>query len=186
LAVHPATGIPTGTVAFLDGASTVTGCAAQALVAGMASCTVTYSIAGSHFITAAYSGDPNFTCSPSALLNQDVALVASVTTVASPASTWTAGQVESFTATVAPASPAPFTPTGTTAFVDAGAPIPGCAAQPVISGTASCHVALNGTGTYPITAVYSGDAALTASTSPTFMLSVYDDPPTPDAGANTT
>jgi hypothetical protein len=70
--------------------------------------------------------------------------------------------------------------------MDAGAPIPGCAAQPVVSGTASCSVAFTGTGTYPITAVYSGNAALTRSTSPTLMLSVYDDPPTPDAGANST
>ncbi len=183
-AVAPASGIPTGTVAFLDGASTVTACATQALVAGMASCTVTYSIAGSHLITAVYSGDTNFAGSTSAPLNQDVALVESVTTVASPASTWGIGQVESFTATVAPASRAQFTPTGTAAFMDAGAPVPGCAAQPVVSGTASCQVAFTGTGTYPITAVYSGDAALTASTSPTFMLSVYDDPPAPGAGAH--
>ncbi len=185
-AVAPASGIPTGTVAFLDGASTVAGCAAQALVAGMASCTVIYAIAGSHVISTVYSGDPDFTGSTSAPLNQDVALAESVTTVTSPASTWATGQVERFTATVAPASPAQVTPTGTAAFMDAGVPIPGCAAQPVISGTASCHVAFTTTGTYPITAVYSGDAALTASTSPTLMLSVYDDPPTPDAGANST
>ena len=70
--------------------------------------------------------------------------------------------------------------------MDAGAPIPGCAAQPVVSGTASCGVVFTGTGTHPITAVYSGDAALTGSTSPTLMLSVYDDPPTPDTGADST
>lgn len=68
--------------------------------------------------------------------------------------------------------------------MDAGAPIPGCAAQPVVSGRASCATAFAAIGTYPITAVYSGDAALTGSTSPAFVLSVYDDPPTPDAGAN--
>jgi hypothetical protein len=70
--------------------------------------------------------------------------------------------------------------------MDAGAPIPGCAAQPVVSGNASCSVAFTHIGTDPITAVYSGDGALTGSTSPTLMLSVYDDPPTPDAGANST
>jgi hypothetical protein len=70
--------------------------------------------------------------------------------------------------------------------MDAGAPIPGCAARPVVSGTASCSVVFTGTGTYPITAVYAGNAALTGSTSPTLRLSVYDDPPTPDAGANST
>jgi hypothetical protein len=70
--------------------------------------------------------------------------------------------------------------------MDAGAPIPGCAARPVVSGNASCSVVFTHIGTDPITAVYSGDAALTGSTSPTLMLSVYDDPPTPDAGANST
>jgi Bacterial Ig-like domain (group 3) len=70
--------------------------------------------------------------------------------------------------------------------MDAGAPIPGCAAQPVVSGTASCSVVFMGTGTHAITAVYSGDAALTGSTSPTLELSVYDEPPTPETGANST
>jgi len=184
-AVAPASGTPTGTVAFLDGASTIPGCATQALVAGMASCSVTYTVAGSHAITAVYSGDPNFAASTSAPLNQQVVLAESTTTVTSPASSWAAGQPGIFEATVFPVGPAHVTPTGTAAFMDAGAPIPGCAAQPVVSGNASCSVAFTGIGTRPITAVYSGDAALTGSTSPTLMLSVYDDPPTPDAGGST-
>ena len=182
-AVAPASGIPTGTVAFLDGASTIPGCATQALVAGMASCSVTYAVAGSHAITAVYSGDPNFAVSSSAPLNQQVVLAESATTVTSPASVWAAGQAERFKATVSPVGPAHVTPSGTAAFMDAGAPIPGCAAQPVVAGNASCSIAFTAIGTYPITAVYSGDAALTGSTSPALVLSVYDDPPTPDAGA---
>jgi large repetitive protein len=185
-AVTPASGTPTGTVAFLDGASTIPGCATQALVAAMASCTVTYAGAGSHSITAVYSGDPNFAGSTSAPVNQHVALAESATTVTSPASTWAAGQAGTFRATVSPVWPAHVTPTGTAAFMDAGAPIPGCAAQPVASGTASCSVVFMGTGTHAITAVYKGDAALAGSTSPTLMLSVYDDPPTPATGANST
>jgi hypothetical protein len=185
-AVVPASGTPTGTVAFLDGASTIPGCATQALVAGMASCSVTYAVAGSHAITAVYGGDPNFTASTSAPLNQHVVLAESATTVTSPASIWAAGQPGIFEATVSPVGPVHVTPTGTAAFMDAGAPIPGCAARPVVSGTASCSVVFTGTGTYPITAVYAGNAALTGSTSPTLRLSVYDDPPTPDAGANST
>ena len=184
--VAPASGTPTGTVAFVDGASIVTGCATQELVAGIASCTATYAAAGNHAITAIYSGDPNFAGSTSAPLNQHVALAESATTVTSPDSTWAAGQVESFNATVSPVGAAHVTPIGTAEFMAAGVPIPGCAAQPVDSGAASCTVAFAGIGTYPITAVYSGDAALTSSMSPAFMLSVYDDPPTPDAGANST
>ncbi len=184
-AVAPASGTPTGAVAFLDGASTIPGCATQALVAGLASCSVTYAVAGSHAITAVYSGDPNFIASTSAPLNQQVMLGASTTTLTSPADVWAAGQPGIFDATVAPVGAARVTPTGTTAFMDAGAPIPGCAAQPVVSGKASCSVAFTDTGAHPITAVYSGDAALAASTSPTLLLSVYDDPPTPDAGEST-
>jgi large repetitive protein len=184
-AVAPASGTPTGTVAFLDGASTIPGCATQALVAGLASCSVTYAVAGSHAITAVYSGDPNFAASTAAPLSQQVMLGASTTTVTSPANVWAAGQPGMFDATVAPVGAAHVTPTGTAAFMDAGAPIPGCAAQLVVSGSASCSAAFTSTGAHPITAVYSGDAALAASTSPTLLLSVYDDPPTPDAGEST-
>ncbi|MGA8416165.1 MAG: Ig-like domain-containing protein [Candidatus Dormiibacterota bacterium] len=184
-AVAPASGIPTGTVAFLDGASTIPGCATQALVAGMASCSATYAVAGSHAITAVYSGDTNFAFSSSSALNQNIELADSATTVTSPDSVWAAGQPGVFKATVSPVAAAHVTPSGTAAFMDAGAPIPGCAAQPVVAGNASCSVAFTGIGTYPITAVYSGDAALTGSTSPPLMLSVYDDPPAPDAGAAT-
>ena len=185
-AVAPASGTPTGTVAFLDGASTIPGCATQALVAGIASCFVTYAVAGSHAITAVYSGDPNFAASTSAPLNQHAVLADSATTVTSPASIWAAGQPGIFEATVVPVGPAHVTPTGTAAFMDAGTPIPGCAAQPIVSGNASCSVVFTRIGTDPITAVYGGSAALTGSTSPTLMLSVYDDPPTPEAGSNST
>ena len=184
-AVTPASGTPTGTVAFLNDALTIPGCATQALVAGIASCSVTYAVAGSHTITAVYSSDPNFAASTSAPLSQQILLAASRTTVTSPANVWAAGQPGIFDATVAPVGPAHVTPTGTAAFMDAGAPIPGCASQPVVSGDASCGVAFTDTGTHPITAVYSGDAALTGSTSPTLVLSVYEDPPTPDAGEST-
>jgi hypothetical protein len=182
----PGSGSPTGTVAFLDGGVPIAGCAARAVASETAACATSFDTAGASDITAVYNGDPDFVASTSAPLNQQVGLAESATTVTSPASVWASGQPGIFEATVSPVGPAHVTPTGTAAFMDAGAPIPGCAAQPVVSGTASCSVAFTGTGTYPITAVYSGNAALTRSTSPTLMLSVYDDPPTPDAGANST
>jgi hypothetical protein len=182
-AIAPAGGTPTGTVAFQDATSTIAGCAALPLIAGTASCTLASPGAGSHAITAVYSGDANFAGSTSAPLNQQVVLARSTTTVTAAASTWAAGDRGVFTATVSPVSPAHVSPSGTAAFMDAGTPIPGCAAEPVVSGSASCRVSFRATGSDPITAVYSGDAALTGSTSPAFMLSVYDDPPTPDAGA---
>ncbi len=66
-------GTPTGTVAFKDGASAIAGCAAIALSSGQAQCTVTYATAGSHVITAAYSGAAAFLPSASAPLGQTVA-----------------------------------------------------------------------------------------------------------------
>ncbi len=45
------------TVAFSDGGSTISACAAQMLSSGVATCAVTYSSTGSHSITASYGGD---------------------------------------------------------------------------------------------------------------------------------
>ncbi|HEX3565518.1 MAG TPA: Ig-like domain repeat protein, partial [Acidimicrobiales bacterium] len=68
----PANGAPTGTVAFTDGGSTISGCGAAAVSAGSATCTVTYGSTGTHTIVATYSGDANFASSSSASLTQTV------------------------------------------------------------------------------------------------------------------
>ena len=51
---------PTGTVAFRDGDRPIAGCAARAIRASVATCSVTYRSAGRHRISARYAGDPNF------------------------------------------------------------------------------------------------------------------------------
>ncbi|MGA7988942.1 MAG: Ig-like domain-containing protein [Candidatus Dormiibacterota bacterium] len=182
-AVAPASGTPTGTVTFQDGGVPVSGCAAQTLVAGTASCTVTYGAAGTHSVGAVYGGDGTFTGSSSPAVTEDVAATLSATTVTSPVNPWTAGDTGLFSATVAVVSPASVTPSGTVTFVESGTPLTGCAAQPVVAGTATCTAVYSGPGTHAITAVYSGNAALAGSTSPEFVLSVYEDPPTPDTGS---
>jgi adhesin/invasin len=55
----------TGSVAFTDGGTPIAGCGAQPVAGGVATCTVRYSIAGSHSIAAHYSGDANFRSSSS-------------------------------------------------------------------------------------------------------------------------
>jgi len=50
-------GPPTGTVAFQDDGATISGCEAQPLRTGQATCSVTYPDASAHAISAAYSGD---------------------------------------------------------------------------------------------------------------------------------
>ena len=59
--VSPAAGIPTGTVSFEDGGLAIAGCGARALTAaGTATCPFTYPGAGTHSVTAIYSGDSDF------------------------------------------------------------------------------------------------------------------------------
>jgi hypothetical protein len=70
--VRPAPG--GGTVAFTDSTAQVPGCGAQPVDnAGTATCQVAYPSAGSHAITAAYSGDARRAASTSAALTQHVA-----------------------------------------------------------------------------------------------------------------
>jgi hypothetical protein len=53
---------PTGTVAFSDGGTVITACASAAVTTsnGQAICAVTYTVTGTHNITALYNGDTNF------------------------------------------------------------------------------------------------------------------------------
>lgn len=75
---YTATVTPTddgGTVAFADGGTAIGGCAAQPVNAsGQATCKVTYRAAGSHSITATYSGDTDYHSSTSTALTQTVVL----------------------------------------------------------------------------------------------------------------
>ena len=67
----PGAGTPTGTVTFKDGSTAI--CSAVTVSSGTATCTPpTYTVAGTHSITASYSGDTNFTASSSGTLSQSV------------------------------------------------------------------------------------------------------------------
>ena len=62
-----------GTIAFTDGGIVIGGCdAVPVSLTGQASCQVTYPVAGSHSIVAAYSGDPAFASSASPTLEEVV------------------------------------------------------------------------------------------------------------------
>jgi len=54
-----------GTVAFTDGTTPITGCDSKAVNGGVALCVTTFTTAGTHTITAAYSGDSGHTASAS-------------------------------------------------------------------------------------------------------------------------
>jgi hypothetical protein len=154
---------PTGTVQFADGAAILG--AAVSLSGGVATLTTGALTAGSHSITATYSGNIGNQPSTSTAVQQTVLAVSSVS-VSSTAASIAAGDSVAFTATVSGLAPG-----GTVQFQDAGinlgAPVALSASTAVLNTnaliTASSHI---------ITAVYSGDLANAASTSPAFVETV--------------
>ncbi len=88
------------------------------------------------------------------------------TTLSSSANPSVVGQPVTYTATVAPVSPATGTPTGTVTFNDGASAIPGCAGVALDSnGAATCTTSGLAAGTDDITATYSGDSTFAQSTS---------------------
>ncbi|HEV3202381.1 MAG TPA: Ig-like domain repeat protein [Bryobacteraceae bacterium] len=151
----------TGSVQFLDGA-TVIGTAA--LSGGTASVSTAGLAAGSHAITAVYSGDGNYNAATSTSVTQTVTKAPTSTTVSASSGTITLGQSVQLTASVTPVSA-----TGTVQFLD-GATVLGTST--VSGGTASLTAANLAVGTHSITAVYSGDAGNSGSTSSAVTVSV--------------
>jgi len=155
--VNGAGGTATGTVTFMDGATTL---GTGTLSAGQASLTTTMLAGGAHAIIAIYGGDGNFSGSTSATLAQSVHANASSTALSSSLNPSAFGQAVTYTATV---SGAAGTPTGTVTFRDGGSvlgtvPLDG-------AGKASLTTAAVGGGSHTITATYNGDASYGASTS---------------------
>ena len=152
-AVTPASA--TGTIQFLDGA-TVIGTAA---VSGGSTTFATSSLAaGSHSISVSYSGDANFNTASSAALAQTVNKTASTTTLSASTGTIVYGQTVNLTASVAPAAA-----TGTVQFFDGGTLL---VSLPVTNGSVQSVTATNlVAGVHTFTAMYSGDAVYSGSTS---------------------
>jgi hypothetical protein len=166
--------VPTGTVTFYNGASSIGTGTLNA--AGVATLTTTTLPTGSDSITAGYGGDTNFNPSTSAALIvtvNPVPVTTSTALIATPTSA-TTGVSVSFTATVTPASGA-VTPTGTVTFYDGATSI----------GTGSLNaagVATFSTTTLPagsdsITAQYGGATAFSGSTSAAVTVTITVPPP---------
>src|SRR5438552_2702370 len=154
----PVTGTLTGTVTFQDGTSalgtgTLSGGAATFITSGLT--------AGTHSITAVYSGDANFAGGTSPVLMQTVNRVASSTSVASSNNPSIFGSAVTFTATVT--SSATSIPTGTVTFQDGAATL---GTGMLSGGNATLATSALVGGVHSITAVYGGDASFASSTSP--------------------
>ncbi|HYL76326.1 MAG TPA: Ig-like domain repeat protein [Bryobacteraceae bacterium] len=158
--VAPGSGIPTGTVTFLDGGSPI---GTGTLSGGVATFSTSALAAGSHTITTSYGGDGSFNGSTGSLTgNPQVVNKANTTTaVNSSQNPSVFGQSVTFTATVSPVSPAVGTPTGTVTFLDGGSPI---GTGTLSAGVATFTTSALAAGLHTITTSYGGDPSFNGST----------------------
>src|SRR5437899_2616309 len=130
-AVAPAVGIPTGTVTFRDGATSL---GVVTLVNGSASFQTAALAVGSHPLTATYNGSATFATSTSPVVTQIVNAAAAAATSTSLTSTpnpSTTGQAVTLSATVTSAAGVP---TGTVTFRDGATAL---ATVSLVNGSAS-------------------------------------------------
>lgn len=145
---------PTGSVEFFDGATSL---GSAALSAGQAMVVLTAPAVGTHSITAVYAGTADIAESTSAAVPLEVARHAATVTLSAPG-TLRSGTPATLRATVTSATGAP---TGSVEFF-AGDDSLGTA--PLVAGTAELTVDDLSSGSYTLTAVYSGDATIAAAT----------------------
>jgi hypothetical protein len=148
----------TGTVAFLDGSTTL---GSVPLSSGSANFKVNTLTTGTHSITAVYSGDPNFTGSTSAALSQTVNKATTTTTIAASPNPAALGQAVTFTAAVVSSTGA--IPNGNVTFAQ-GSSVLGTASLDS-TGHASVTTSSLMAGNNNVTASYAGSANFLASTS---------------------
>jgi hypothetical protein len=171
-------GTPVGTVGYTLDGSAYTGCTAQTLSSGTTSCTFasTDLTTGTHTVVATYTpSGGNFLASTSSSFTITVAPASSSTAIsASPSSlTVVANPTTTLTSTITGSGA---TPTGTVTFTSTGS-APTCGSSGVVtlsSGTATCSYTPYASGTWTVTAQYSGDSGHAASSN-TLSLTVAND-----------
>jgi hypothetical protein len=149
----------TGTVTFQDGSSTV---ATVPLAGNQSTYTTSYKTTGTHLMVASYSGDLQNTGSTSPSLTESIFNgYASTTGLTSSLNPSIYGQAVTWTATVT--SSGSITPTGKVKFTWSGFTIGWATLNS--KGVATLTRSNLNADTYPLTAVYTGDAANLGSTS---------------------
>jgi hypothetical protein len=155
----PGGGVPTGTVTFKDGMTTL---GSATLSGGKASLSLSTLAVGTHSLTAVYAGSTNYVGSTSGAVSQTVNKASTAVGLTSSVNPSRAGRKVNFTATVSAVAPGTGTPTGTVVFYDGSVQI---GSANLSSGKASVTISSLSSGTHSITAAYAGSANYGASTS---------------------
>jgi len=157
----PGSGMPTGTVMFIDGNTalgpgTLNG-------AGQATYSTSSLAVGSHSISAVYEGSTDFASSTSAAITQKVTKAPTAGAVTAPQNSISTNTQVTFTATIVPTAPGAGTPTGTVTFYDGSTVL----ARKTLgsNGQVSLTMSWAKAGTHKIKAVYSGDGNFNTVTS---------------------
>jgi YVTN family beta-propeller protein len=151
---------PTGTVTFKDGTTTI--CNAVALSSSQATCAAAALTAGSHSLTAVYSGDSNFQGSTSLRVSQSVVIPTTTQITGNTPNPSAVGQgvTVSFTVTVTPPSSGTFPGTETVTVKDGT----GASCTATVA-TGNCTLAPTAAGGDTLIATFAGDATFVASAS---------------------
>src|SRR2546425_981395 len=152
--------VPTGSVTFKDGATTL---GTVALANGSASLVTSALAAGSHSLTASYSGSLEFAVSTSPTVTQVVNSPTTTSLSATPNPS-VFGQTVTLTATVSPVPPAVGIPTGTVTFNDGTTSL---GVVTLVNGSASLTVSTLAVGRHSLTAAPNRGRNFPASTSST-------------------
>jgi hypothetical protein len=152
-------GVPTGTVTFMDGSITLwTG----TLSGGVASFSTSSLSVGNHHITAVYSGDSTYAGSTSTPVVENVKQDLTTTMLSSSLNPSHAGDPVTFTATVTANAPGSGTPSGTVTFKTKKAVLGTVTLDS--SGHASLTISNLPVGQTTVYAVYNGDPSFKTST----------------------
>jgi Bacterial Ig-like domain (group 3)/Chitobiase/beta-hexosaminidase C-terminal domain len=168
-------GVPTGSITFLDGTTSLGSASLNA--SGTATFSTTGLTAGTHSITASYSGDSGDNSSVSnavsVVVTQSVVSIATTTTLSASAKEVIAGQSVTFTASVSPQAGSNL-PTGTVSFLD-GTNTLGTSS---LNGTATATFTTTNlaAGTHSIVASYGGDSKDGSSVSSAVTVTVISAP----------
>jgi uncharacterized repeat protein (TIGR01451 family) len=169
--VTSASGMPTGSVSFKDGAILIASGSLDAV--GQTSITITTLSAGSHSLVASYNGDTGHNPSNSSALAQMVSSpsgAASSTALASSINPSALGQSVAFTATVT--STTAGTPTGSVSFIS-GTTLLGTASLDASAKAVFTTTTLT-PGSHSLRATYNGNATFNPSTSALLTQTVRD------------